>query len=34
MNSAHLFIDVHCSSRAKKNRFSSPAGACFLWCWS
>ena len=30
MNSAHLFLDVHCSSGAKKNRFSSIAGACFL----
>ena len=31
MNSAHLSIDVHCSSGAKKNRFSSTAGASF-WC--
>ena len=30
MNSAHLFIDVHCISGAKKNRFSSTAGTCFL----
>ena len=29
MNSAHLFIDVHCSSGVKKNRFSSTAGASF-----
>ena len=26
MNSAHLSIDVHCSNRAKKNKFSSTAG--------
>ena len=30
MNSAHLSIDVHCSNGAKKNRFSSTAGAYFL----
>ena len=30
MNSAHLSIDVHCSNGAKKNKFSSIAGACFL----
>ena len=29
MNSAHLFIDVHCSSGVKKKRFSSTAGASF-----
>ena len=31
MNSAHLFLDVYCSSGAKKKkRFSSTAEACFL----
>ena len=30
MNSAHLFIDVHCSNGGKKNRFSSTTRACFL----
>ena len=30
MNSAHLFIDVHCSSGAKKNRFSSIVAAWFF----
>ena len=29
MNSAHLSLDVHCSSGAKKNRFSSTVGASF-----
>ena len=29
MNSAHLFLDVHCSSGAKTFRFSSTAGASF-----
>ena len=29
MNSAHLSIDVHCSSGAKKNGFSSTARASF-----
>ena len=31
INSAYLSIDVHCSNGAKKNRFSSTAGAWF-WC--
>ena len=30
MNSAHLFLDVHCSSGAKKKRFKTTVGACFL----
>ena len=29
MNSANLSLDVHYSSGAKKNRFSSTAGASF-----
>ena len=35
MNSAHLFIDVHCSNEAKFFRFSSIAAATrFLCLWS
>ena len=29
MNNAHLFIDVHCSSGAKKNKFSSTVRTSF-----
>ena len=29
MNNAHLFIDMHCNSGAKKNKFSSTAEASF-----
>ena len=29
MNNAHLFIDMHCSNGAKKNKFSSTAETSF-----
>ena len=29
MNNAHLFIDVHCSSGAKKKKFSSTVRTSF-----
>ena len=33
MNSAHLFIDVHCSNGAKKIKYSSTAVWVFLCVW-